>query len=190
MGLKLCSNEIFWPKNALAKYFWNVLKIRSNEIRTNEIRIRREPTVLLIHRTKNSSTRMRMQSSPALSLKFTFCFAFFRKGIWICPTHNHICCCLKISLGQNWKSFRWNCLIKDSKSPFSPLLYPIQVAFLYSFYCCCVVQFVCAQEHLNFQVHLWSCRLDKSTILKRRKSWFSGFSCIHRHFIQTVFNDL
>ena len=27
------SNEIFWPKNALAKYFWSVLKNRSNEIR-------------------------------------------------------------------------------------------------------------------------------------------------------------
>ena len=27
------SNEIFWPKNALAKYLWNVWKNRSNEIR-------------------------------------------------------------------------------------------------------------------------------------------------------------
>ena len=29
-------------KNALGKFFWKVLKSRSNEIRSNEIRIRRE----------------------------------------------------------------------------------------------------------------------------------------------------
>ena len=39
---KNCSNKINSPKIALAKYFWKVLKNRSNEIRTNEIRIRRE----------------------------------------------------------------------------------------------------------------------------------------------------
>ena len=33
------------PKNALAKYFWNVLKNCSNEICTNEIPISREPPV-------------------------------------------------------------------------------------------------------------------------------------------------
>ena len=48
LGLKLCGNEIFWPKYALAKYFWNVLKNRSNAIRTNEIRISQEPPVAKI----------------------------------------------------------------------------------------------------------------------------------------------
>ena len=43
---KIHSNEINSPKNASAKYFWKVFKNRSNEIHTNEIRIRQEPSVL------------------------------------------------------------------------------------------------------------------------------------------------
>jgi hypothetical protein len=39
------TNEINSPKFAKGKYLWNVFKNRSNEIRTNEIRIRREPSV-------------------------------------------------------------------------------------------------------------------------------------------------
>ena len=70
---------------------------------------------------KISSTRMRMQSSPAQSLKFTFCFAFSEKESGFAQPTITFACCLTISLGQNWKTFRWNCLIKDSKSPFSPL---------------------------------------------------------------------
>ena len=111
---------------------------------------------------KISSTRMRLQSSPAaLSLKFTFCFAFSEKESGFAqPTITFAAAWRFHSVKIENLAFRWNCLIKDSKSPFSPLLYPIQVAFLYSFYCCCLAQFVCAQEHLNFLVHRWSCRLD------------------------------
>ena len=39
------SNEINSPKIALTKYFWKVLKNHSNNIHTNEIRIRRESPV-------------------------------------------------------------------------------------------------------------------------------------------------
>ena len=38
-------SAIFWLFFAQGKYLWNVLKNRSNEIHTNEIRIRREPSV-------------------------------------------------------------------------------------------------------------------------------------------------
>ena len=40
-------NEINSQKFAQGKYLWNVLKNRSNEILTNEARIRREPSVLV-----------------------------------------------------------------------------------------------------------------------------------------------
>ena len=36
----MCSNEIFWQKNLLAKYFWNFSLNGSNEICSKEIRIR------------------------------------------------------------------------------------------------------------------------------------------------------
>ena len=42
---KNCTNEINNPKFAKGKYLWNVLKNRSNEIRTNEIRIMPESSV-------------------------------------------------------------------------------------------------------------------------------------------------
>ena len=42
----LC-NEINSQKFAQGKYLWNVLKNRSNEIRTNEIHIRQGPAVYI-----------------------------------------------------------------------------------------------------------------------------------------------
>ena len=39
------TNEINSQKFPQGKYLWNVLKNSSNEIRTNEIRIRREPSI-------------------------------------------------------------------------------------------------------------------------------------------------
>ena len=43
--------KYFDPKNALAEYIRKVLKNRSNEIRTNEIRIRRGSPVILYSQT-------------------------------------------------------------------------------------------------------------------------------------------
>ena len=43
--------KYFGPKNALAKYICKVLKNCNNEIRSNEIRIRRGPPVLLLTRS-------------------------------------------------------------------------------------------------------------------------------------------
>ena len=44
--IKIAVMKYFAPKNALAKYIWKVLKNRNNEIRSNEIRIRRGSPVL------------------------------------------------------------------------------------------------------------------------------------------------
>ena len=44
---KNCSNEINCPENTQAKYFWKVSKNRTNEVHTDEIRVRQELPVLL-----------------------------------------------------------------------------------------------------------------------------------------------
>ena len=133
---------------------------------------------------------MRMQSSPALSLKFTFCFAFSEKESGFAqPTITFAAAWRFHSVKIENLAFRWNCLIKDREVHFHHY-----TQFKWHF---CTDFIVVAWLSLCVLKSTWIFRytygvvgliLDKSTILKRRKpSLFIHWVFIHKHFIRSFF---